>query len=569
MTDINEKMADVNELKGLYKQRLITRREFVRRMALLGMATGAGPAFLASCAQKATPTETPAEAPTVAATSTPVPTVAATDTPAPTPTEAGPKILKMRMLGDIRGVDPAFMVGLTDSLISDCVFSGLVVQKPSSYDWVEDLVEFIEQSEDGMEITFKLREGVQFHKGYGELTTEDVKFSFERIADPEMASAYATDWLTLDHVEIIDKYNAKIVLNSPFAPLWTSTLPVNSGRIVCKKYVEEVGQEEFTLNPIGSGPYIFYEWTPEQKIILIRNEEYYGEQPFFDEIHIFPISENLAAEVALEAGEVDFAQISLASAERFENNPDFKVIKRPGLFYNWIGMNVENPKLADINVRQAILYGIDVNQILAAAYFGQAEREYGLLAPGLLGYWADAPKYERDVEKAREYLAKAGLESLDVTYTCSNANEGKIWGEIMQQNLAEVGINITIDAMDPAAYWQAGFGDTGLALELFGMGFSMYADPSWATAWFTCEQVGVWNWMRWCNKDFDRMHLEAVNELDPDKRAEIYIEMQKLWDENVISVWVTHGANIHAFKPSIEPALTPHGQEQVWYFRGT
>ncbi len=146
------------------------------------------------------------------------------------------------------------MVGLTDSLISDCVFSGLVMQKQGAYEWKNDLVEEIKQSEDGKTIDFALRQGVMFHKGYGELTTEDVKFSFERIADPATQSSYAGDWLTLDHVEAIDKYHGQIVLKSPFAPLFASTLPVNSGKIVCKAHVDKVGQKAMTLDPVGSGP---------------------------------------------------------------------------------------------------------------------------------------------------------------------------------------------------------------------------------------------------------------------------------------------------------------------------
>jgi peptide/nickel transport system substrate-binding protein len=249
------------------------------------------------------------------------------------------------------------------------------------------------------------------------------------------------------------------------------------------------------------------------------------------------------------------------------DNPNFTTVKAQGLFYYWIGMDVENPKLADINVRQAIRYGIDVDQILAGVYFGQAEREDALVPPGLTGYWKDAPHYQRDVAKAKEYLTKAGKTSLDLTYSCSNTTEAKAQAEIVQQNLAEVGINVTIDSIDASSFWQAGMGDNGKKLELYATGFSMYPDPSWATMWFTCDQVGVWNWMRWCSKDFDKLHMQGVEELDPAKRDEIYIQMQKLWDEACINVWVTHGANIHAYKKNLAPSFTPHGQEQLWYFK--
>jgi len=97
-----------------------------------------------------------------------------------------------------------------------------------------------------------------------------------------------------------------------------------------------------------------------------------GTPSFYDEIQLFPISDDKAAEVALQAGELDFSLISLASADQFQNDPNFKVQRHSSTAYSWIGMNVENPKLQDINVRQAIRYGIDVPSILAAAYNNKA-----------------------------------------------------------------------------------------------------------------------------------------------------------------------------------------------------
>ena len=116
----------------------------------------------------------------------------------------------------------------------------------------------------------------------------------------------------------------------------------------------------------------------------------------------------------MEAGELDLAYISHQAADLFESDPDFSVERRPQLHYHWIGMNVENPKLEDIKVREAIRYAIDVPSILQAAYLGQAEQEYTLIAPGVLGHWADAPHYERDIEKAKELLAEAGVDSLEL-----------------------------------------------------------------------------------------------------------------------------------------------------------
>jgi len=512
--------------------------------------------LLSGCSTPTAPTaeaEQPAEP--VGAQATEPPVEAAPVEP-PAEEQAAPKVLKLRQTRDIGNLDPANIVGSEEDMIDRAVMEGLIRYMPDGS--VENqLAEVIEVSDDGLEIYFKLREGVQWQRGYGELTTEDVKFSYERFRDPELAAAYADDFIALDQVEIINQYEGKIILKEPQATLWTTTLPMTSGLIVCKKYVEEVGVEKFQTDVVGTGPYEMVEWKPKERLTLKRNPNYWGEQPYYDEIQMFPIDDDKAAEIALEAGEVDFSIVSLASADRFGSDPAFQVEVVPTNSYSWIAMNVENPKLADINVRKAILHGIDVPSILEATYMGKAEQARAILPKGTLGYWEDAPLVVRDVEKAREYLAAAGLTSLDLDLAISDNTEFRTWAEVAQQNLAEVGININIVSLDSSAYWELGAGDKGKEVELVAMGYSAMSDPAWFTMWFTCDQVGVWNWMRWCSPEFDELHKQGIKTLDAVEREQIYLQMQKLWDEAAISVWITHQPLVYASKPNIETVLYP------------
>ncbi len=422
------------------------------------------------------------------------------------------------------------------------------------------LAETIETSEDGLVISFKLKEGIQWQRGYGELTTEDVKFSFERFIDPELDAAYKDDFSSLDHVEIVSKYEGKIILKEPQATFWTTTLPLTSGLIVCKKFVEEVGLEKFKTDIVGTGPYELVEWKPTERLVLKRNPDYWGTPPHFDEIQLFPIDDDKAAEVALQSGEIDFGIISLTSAEQFQTDPAFKLEITPSFSYSWIGINIENPKLQDINVRQAIRYGIDVPSILIAAYNDLAPQAYTLVPPGVIGHWADAPVFQRDVAKAKEYLAAAGLSTLDLNLAIQDTSEYRTWAEIVQANLAEVGININIIPLDASSFWDMGSGDKGKEVELFAIGYSSVSpEPAWFSMWFTCDQVGVWNWMRWCDPKFDELHQEGIRTLDPAKREPIYIEMQKLWDEAVISVWITNTPLVYTSKPNINFVIYPGG----------
>jgi peptide/nickel transport system substrate-binding protein len=551
---------EYQQLTDLYRSGKISRRDFIRAAVLLGLSVSNISLLLAACTSENASTATPVPPEEVAATAAPVQPTA---TPLP-PTATAvpePKILKLRMVSDLVTADPAFHPAGADTITAETVGEGLVTFKPGTWDVVNVLAESIEQSEDGLRIDFRLKEGVQFHKGYGELTADDVKFSYERFIDPELDASYKGDWEALDHVDVTGKYTGTIVLKESFAPLWVSTLPVTAGIILSKKAVDEIGNENYGINPVGTGPYEFAEWTPNQKWILKRFADYRGETPEWDEIHLMPITEDSAAEIALETGEVQGGFVAADAVERFEANDDFQVLSFTSVNYDGILLNVQHPKLQDINVRQAIRYGVDADAIVEAAYLGKATRACAALAPTVLGYWKDAPCYERDVEKAKDYLAKAGLDSLDVTLTVINTELDRTVAEIVQANLADVGINVEIIAQDEGTYWDAGFGEEGIKNRqlTYIRWSSTNPDPFWITVWFPCEQVGQWNWMEWCSEDFDRLHYGAMAELDPEKREEMYIELQKVWDEAATAVWVAHPNNYYVVSTDLVAVTTPLG----------
>ena len=503
--------------------------------------------LLASCAPQATP------APGTAPQATEAPTQAAP------PTEAAPKVLKVRLIRDIENLDTANVTGSVEDTIDRAVMEGLF--RYSADGKLEpQLAESYTVAPDGLSIDFTLRKGVMWQRGYGELTTDDVKFSYERFLVTDPKPAYADDWSSLDHVEVIDKYTGKLVFKQPQATLWTTVLPMTSGLIVSKKFYEEAGADKIKTDIVGTGPYLFSTWTPKQQIVLQRNPDYWGNQSYYDEIDLLPVDDDKAAEVALQAGELDFSSISLSSTDKFQADSNFNVQSIPSTAYNWIGMNVESPKLQDINVREAIRYGVDVPSILAAAYNDKAPRANALIPEGTLGYWKDAPVYNRDVAKAKEYLAKAGLTSLDVKFTYENTDEYSTWAQIVQQNLKDVGINVTLDPLDSSSFWAYGEGGKDKALELFAVGYSSVApEPAWSTMWFTCDQVDLWNWMRWCNKEFDTLHQEGIATIDSAEREPIYLKMQQLWDADAIAVFVTNVPQVYVSKPNVKPVIYPGG----------
>ena len=175
-------------------------------------------------------------------------------------------------------------------------------------------------------------------------------------------------------------------------------------------------------------------------------------------------------------------------------------------------MNVLHENLKDKNVRLAIRYGIDVPSIIEAAFDGRWEQATAILPPGMpIGYWEDAPKYERDVEQAKQYLADAGAEGLELVMNVTADEPGaETVAEIVQANLTEIGIQHRGGRAGGSASSPRLTKEANAKRQLFYIGFTTNPDPSWSTVWFTCDQIDVWNWMSWCNEEYSRLDKEAV-----------------------------------------------------------
>ena len=558
------------ELVNDFVERKIDRRQFLQRSAALGLTMSAASALLAACGgdeEAAAPpsAEAPPAEPAPAGTEPPAAEPTAPAEPAPAP-EGG--TLRMRLTIDIINLDPPFLPGTSEEIVDFGIFEGLITYKPGTWEVVNQLAETFEPSADGLQFAFKLKEGIQFHGGYGELTAEDVKFSYERTAgltQPAIDSPYKGDWSpALQEVRVDDTYSGTIILKEPFSPIMATTLPVFSGWVVSKKAVEERG-EDFATSPIGTGPYEFVEWKPKQQVTIKRFADYGGASTdihgtAWDEMIFVPIEEDEAASIAIETGEVDFGELPLNAISRFEENDDFTVETRTSVDYEWIGMNMLNPKLQDINVRKAIRSAIDVPSILEAAFEGRWERASAILPPGMpIGYWADAPLYDRDIEGAKALLAQASNPPTELEYRYTEQTGARATGEIVQANLAELGINVTLKQLDSSAYFALEKEELQ-SRELFYVGFITNPDPSWSTVWFVCDQIDVWNWMYWCDEEYDRLHYAAIKETDPAVRNDMYIEMQQLWDAAAHTVWLAWPTRWFGARQGIQPVLRPDGR---------
>ena len=470
---------------------------------------------------------------------------------------AGDDVLKVRMRAgeDIDNLDPAHHVREYD--ISLVLYSRLLKYKAGSNEVVNDAAKSIEVSEDNKKIYFELKKGIKFHEGYGELTAEDVKYSFERIIDPEENSEYKSDWKQLDHVEVTGKYSGTIVLKKPLASLFVSVLPFTPGNIVSKKACEELG-DKFSTHPVGSGPYKFERWQPQQKLVLKRFDKYFGEKPDYKKIELYPIENVKSAEMSFDRGELDVTGIDLSSYERYKSNSDVDVHTPSTLKYDFIGFNHKKAPFDKLKVRKAMRYAIDKGQIIKGAYNDVPEPANTMIASSVFGHWEDAPEHEVNVEKAKKLLDEAGYpDGFETTFVILNKSKYMNVAQIAKQNLAKIGVNIKIKIIETSAIYDY-LGKQSHAGMYFDS-WSLNLDPNYWATWFTSDKITPgWNFLKWSNKEYDKLVEKAAVEMDQEKRKEMLVKMQKIMHNDVAAIWITHDAKVYVSDKEVDPAFLGH-----------
>ncbi len=480
------------------------------------------------------------------------------------------RVLTLRSYSDLQILDPAYRLSLPEDDIIRSIFAPLVIpQAGDVWGWKPIAADSIEQLDD-VTIAFRLKDNIGFTDGYGQMTAEDVKFSIERFADPAMESPYAGDWSALKEVEVKDKLSGLIHLKNKFVPLWSTTLPTPASCILSKRAMEELG-DKITTQPVAqSGQYLLDQWQPKQKTVLRRNPDWAHEPGGFDEIHIVPIEDPATAERGFEAGDLDYTWTSVSSIPRLKQNPPANsvVLEKPSLAYVWLGMNQDVAPFNNITIRRAVQHAIDRQSVVDAAYFGAAAVGNGIIAPGLPGSRTSVT-HDYDPEKSRALLAQEGVSNLSVTLDILNQSERLTAAQVIQANLADVGINCEIKQNDSGTFWTLGSkdGDYWNKLQLILQRFSMQPDPSWATVWFTPEQVGVWNWERFNSAEYKQLHEQGLVESDFGKRDEIYKKMQGLMDESGCYVFLTHEVVGAIHRDIIVPGLKPNGESLLSEFK--
>ncbi len=382
---------------------------------------------------------------------------------------AEPLILRLgQNAADLRSLDPHFATTTQDRSLVDMVFNALLRYKPGNgaFELMEpDLAEDFPTMEmvDGKQVwTFKLRQGVMCHpsevtEAY-ELTAEDVVYSLEKAATPER-SAYAGEYNGMTF-EAVDDYTVRITLETPLSPVlfYPKVANYSGGMIVCKKAIEAMGDEAFKTAPVGTGPFMFASYSPQEKVVLAANPDYFRGRPKLDGVEMRYIPDISSREAGLLAGELDVINgiPDIAWVDRMKGEGDVQVDVFGVGEVATVHFNMTKPPLDIPEVRKALAYALDRDEFLAL--FGEpiAENVYSpvpakFLAGGLTREEVEALglAYDVDRERARQMLADAGFpDGFDLEVVSSEMTGYRRIYESMQAQLAEIGVRLKVNIVD-------------------------------------------------------------------------------------------------------------------------
>ncbi len=409
-------------------------------------------------------------------------------------------------------------------------------------EWEPDLAQSWTWSQDGLVLTFHLRQGVQWSDGQ-DFSAYDVQRSYELYIDPRISSSRRSNFKDIESFTALDSQTVEVrFLRRSRDQLFNANLSIFPAHIVDHLDPNEVQSWPINRRPVGLGPYQLKSWESGSRIVLERNPHYFGDKPYLDEIVFEFTPEQAVRLLRLEAGEVDMVEnIAPKDEGRLRKSaPWIKIYPISGRLFGYLNYNVRRAFLSDARVRRAISHGIDRKAFTENLMFGRAQPAASLIPPALA--WAHDPNLAPDAfdpELSRRLLAEAGFEDSDgdgvvekdgrpfeVEITTRTGDPVRENGAlILQENLRQIGIRVKLRLMEySAALAEVRAGRYDIYYGHFGSRMSV--DPTM----LVCTGGAV-NYGGYSNPKMDALVEEGLETMDTDKARAIWYEFQKLCDE--------------------------------------
>jgi peptide/nickel transport system substrate-binding protein len=503
-------------------------------------APTAAPAAKPTAAPAAQATAAPAAKPTTAPAAAAAPTVAPTTAPKPAAAAGTPRrggSIVFATTADVDNLDPALTGGTIASNLKKLLYNALVRQMPDM-SFKPDLATSWNVSQDGLTWTFNLVKGAKFHDGTP-FNGEAVKFHFDRLYSPERPQTYRDFEPYLDHVEVVDDSTVKFITKFPDAFFLDR---IAGARFESPTAFQKFGKD-IAKNPVGTGPFKFKEWIKDERVVVLRNEEYFGDKAFLDQVTIRAVPEAGARTIGLESGDVHLADaIPAENIERLQRSPNLKVSVRPTFNELTVGMQVKKKPFDELKVRQALNYAVDMNTIAKTIYSGQADVVVGPSPRNARGF-SEVEGFKYDPAKAKQLLSEAGVASgFSATITTTRGRYVKDFElvQALQQQLKAVGVDLKVDTVEWARYLElVNLTPDQQSLEVWLDGWNGQNVVDTLTTRFGCDYVrpkGA-NVHAYCNPEMDTLVNEARRTIDDTKRNELIKQALQKMAIDAPSIW--------------------------------
>jgi peptide/nickel transport system substrate-binding protein len=449
--------------------------------------------------------------------------------------------LVIAKFGEPDTLDPAASTGNVVYDIARLVCEALVIDNPerpagAPTDIIGDLAESWQFAQDGKSVTFTLRQGVTFHDGEP-FNAEAVKFNFDRCTDannpyfdPKLKSTTSQMYTWVQGVEVVDLGHVTFHLKDAFFD-WVPQLirPGYYTLMVSPKAVRAGGKDAIAQRPVGTGPFIFKEWNRGDRIVLVKNPNYWRGEPLLDQIVIRAIPDPTARLGTVEAGEADIDDRLVADQlDQVKSNKKLRFILSDGGNQNFWLLSTRFGPTQDVRLRQAINLAVDTAKIATDFYKGTGEEMTQWFSPTNYAYEQGYNAYPVDAQKAKALVQQSGYDGTEVPLLMSPQQQFADGNEILQSQLAAVGIRIKLVPFDFAEYAQTIARGTSAQFPI--------AHTSWVEAGpYVLEQFfhsafhapGGPNRTYYTNPETDQMLVAARTDPDRASRAKKYQEAQR------------------------------------------
>lgn len=439
---------------------------------------------------------------------------------------------------------------------------GTLTEFDQDLEVVPGLAESWESSVDGLTVTFKLREGVTFSDG-SVLDSEDVKFSLDKINEEATGAVARTSLAAVTSVEAPDPTTVVVSLSAPDA-----ALPANLAVINMAILSSTDTETALMAEPNGSGPFILKDRVPSQSLTLARNDSYWGDKAKLDSVELRVIPDESSIVSAMQSGNVDFAVFNSPLVAKTAEGPNLTVAKTPQLSYHALQLNAGREVLADENVRLAIQCAVDRQEVLDTAALGEGEVTGPITSPAYKSDPEDRPCPEKNLDKAAEYLKKAGkADGVTISTIVSQGEYATSVDEAqnLKAQLAEAKITLDIEVLESGAYvsrWKEGDFDAAVALN------GGRPDPDGMYGRYFTSTGNLNAVAGYSSPELDALFAAGKSATDPEERKGIYTEVSQELENKAAWVWMFTSYTYTTTSSSVD-GFTPMANGSLQYLRTT